>query len=89
MDSFATRFNVLVLHVWMCLVRLRAEGKTGQSVSQVLFDNMIEDMEDKLGEQGVRARRGHTAAQPRPLPGGVLVRDIGRPPCCCQRAVPE
>lgn len=47
-DSFATRFNLTVLHVWVCLVRLRDEGEWGATVSQILYDTWLEDMEQKL-----------------------------------------
>ena len=47
-DSFATRFNLTVLHAWICLVRLRDEGEWGETVSQILYDQWLEDMEQKL-----------------------------------------
>ena len=50
-DSFATRFNLLTLHIWMSLVKLRQEGEWGEKVSQILYDTWLEDMEAKLVEQ--------------------------------------
>lgn len=50
-DDFTTRFNLLVLHMWMCLVRMRQEGEGGAKVSQMMYDMWVEDMEDKLAQQ--------------------------------------
>ena len=50
-DDFTTRFNLLVLHLWICLVRMRQEGDAGKNVTQMIYDMWVEDMEDKLAEQ--------------------------------------
>ena len=50
-DDFTTRFNLLVLHLWICMVRMRQEGDAGKNVSQMIYDMWVEDMEDKLAEQ--------------------------------------
>ena len=49
-DDFSSRFNLLVLHIWMLLVRMRSVP-SGEKVSQLVYDMWLEDMEDKLGEQ--------------------------------------
>lgn len=47
-DSFKARFDIMVLHIWLCMVRLRAEGEWGETVQQILYDQWLEDMEQKL-----------------------------------------
>lgn len=34
LDDFRARFSLLSIHVWMILVRLRSEGKTGEDLGQ-------------------------------------------------------
>lgn len=55
-DTVNGRFDLLLLHLWLLLRRLR----TGQSatldaseLSQALFDRFCEDMDDNLREMGV------------------------------------
>jgi cytochrome b pre-mRNA-processing protein 3 len=51
-DTVNGRFDLLVLHLWLVLRRLRAvEG--GARVSQALFDRFCNDMDDNLREMGV------------------------------------
>lgn len=51
-DTVDGRFDLLVLHLWMVLRRLRAvEG--GAALSQALFDRFCEDMDANLREMGV------------------------------------
>lgn len=51
-DTVNGRFDLLLLHVWLLLRRLRtAEG--GVELSQALFDRFCEDMDDNLREMGV------------------------------------
>lgn len=51
-DTVNGRFDLLVLHLWMVLRRLKAiEGGTG--LSQTLFDRFCEDMDANLREMGV------------------------------------
>lgn len=63
-DTVNGRFDLLLLHLWLLLRRLRgiggsAEGKSpGRSqgadgLSQALFDRFCEDMDDNLREMGV------------------------------------
>jgi cytochrome b pre-mRNA-processing protein 3 len=51
-DTVNGRFDLLVLHLWMVLQRLRPmEG--GSSLSQALFDRFCDDMDANLREMGV------------------------------------
>lgn len=51
-DTVNGRFDLLLLHLWLLLRRLRtAEG--GTELSQALFDRFCEDMDDNLREMGV------------------------------------
>jgi cytochrome b pre-mRNA-processing protein 3 len=51
-DTVNGRFDLLVLHLWLVLRRLRAaEGTAG--LSQALFDCFCSDMDDNLREMGV------------------------------------
>jgi len=51
-DTVNGRFDLLVLHLWLVLRRLRSiEGST--SLSQGLFDRFCEDMDANLREMGV------------------------------------
>jgi cytochrome b pre-mRNA-processing protein 3 len=51
-DTVDGRFDLLLLHLWMVLRRLRTtEG--GMEPAQALFDRFCEDMDDNLREMGV------------------------------------
>jgi cytochrome b pre-mRNA-processing protein 3 len=51
-DTVNGRFDLLLMHLWLVLRRLRAvEGDSG--LSQALFDRFCEDMDDNLREMGV------------------------------------
>src|SRR4051812_10770687 len=51
-DTVNGRFDLLVLHLWLVLRRVRpTEG--GVSLSQALFDRFCEDMDANLREMGV------------------------------------
>ncbi|MET4258552.1 cytochrome b pre-mRNA-processing protein 3 [Bradyrhizobium sp. S3.12.5] len=51
-DTVNGRFDLLLLHLWLLLRRLRtAQG--GVELSQALFDRFCEDMDDNLREMGV------------------------------------
>jgi cytochrome b pre-mRNA-processing protein 3 len=51
-DTVNGRFDVLVLHLWMVLRRLKpVEG--GEGFSQALFDRFCDDMDGNLREMGV------------------------------------
>jgi cytochrome b pre-mRNA-processing protein 3 len=81
-DTVNGRFDLLVLHLWLVLRRLkRVEG--GAALSQALFDHFCNDMDDNLREMGVgdltvpkrmqafgEAFYGRTAAYDLALTGG-------------------
>ena len=51
-DTVDGRFDLLLLHLWMVLRRLRtSEG--GMEPAQALFDRFCEDLDDNLREMGV------------------------------------
>jgi cytochrome b pre-mRNA-processing protein 3 len=51
-DTVNGRFDLLVLHLWMVLRRLKSvEG--GMGLSQALFDRFCDDMDGNLREMGV------------------------------------
>ncbi|MBC9878214.1 ubiquinol-cytochrome C chaperone [Bradyrhizobium sp. INPA01-394B] len=51
-DTVNGRFDLLLLHLWLLLRRLRA-AQSGVELSQALFDRFCEDMDDNLREMGV------------------------------------
>lgn len=51
-DTVNGRFDLLLLHLWLLLRRLRA-AQGGTELSQALFDRFCEDMDDNLREMGV------------------------------------
>jgi cytochrome b pre-mRNA-processing protein 3 len=51
-DTVNGRFDLLVLHLWMVLRRLRPTPG-GQDLSQALFDRFCDDMDANLREMGV------------------------------------
>ena len=51
-DSVDGRFDLLLLHLWLLLRRLRTPD-AGSELSQALFDRFCEDMDDNLRELGV------------------------------------
>ena len=51
---FATTYSMLCLHVWLALVRLRAEGKDGKDLAQMMYDNFQEDVEIRVRAEGVK-----------------------------------
>ena len=52
-DTVNGRFDLLVLHLWMVLRRLKSLESGGAGVSQVLFDHFCDDMDANLREMGV------------------------------------
>ncbi|KAI3428057.1 hypothetical protein D9Q98_006442 [Chlorella vulgaris] len=46
----------LCLHIWLLLVRLRAEGKSGKQLAQLLYDDFQTDVEHRARQAGVRVR---------------------------------
>ena len=51
-DTVDGRFDLLLLHLWMVLRRLRTT-EDGKEPAQALFDRFCEDMDDNLREMGV------------------------------------
>ncbi len=51
-DTVNGRFDLLLLHLWLLLRRLRAVQGAAE-LSQALFDRFCEDMDDNLREMGV------------------------------------
>ena len=52
-DSFEGRFEMLVLHVYMVLNRLKREGQAGDDAGQALFDTFFADLDTSMRELGV------------------------------------
>jgi cytochrome b pre-mRNA-processing protein 3 len=55
-DTVDGRFDLLLLHLWIVLRRLRAGNggmEPAQALGQGLFDRFCEDMDDNLREMGV------------------------------------
>ncbi|MGY4504558.1 cytochrome b pre-mRNA-processing protein 3 [Bradyrhizobium sp. GM24.11] len=52
-DTVNGRFDLLLLHLWLLLRRLRSVAQGGAELSQALFDRFCEDMDDNLREMGV------------------------------------
>jgi len=51
-DTVNGRFDLLLLHLWLVLRRLRTV-EAGSDLSQALFDHFCQDMDDNLREMGV------------------------------------
>ena len=52
-DTVNGRFDLLLLHLWLLLRRLRTVAQGGVGLSQALFDRFCEDMDDNLREMGI------------------------------------
>jgi len=52
-DTLDGRFDMIVLHMFLVLERLRSGNKAGRHLSQALFDLMFRDMDRSLREIGV------------------------------------
>ncbi|XP_031556466.1 ubiquinol-cytochrome-c reductase complex assembly factor 1-like [Actinia tenebrosa] len=51
-DTFQSWFMINQLHIWMCLVRLKAEGKDGQFMYRKLVEIMWQDVEARMKKIG-------------------------------------
>ncbi|CAN6465440.1 unnamed protein product [Victoria cruziana] len=51
--TFKTTFSLLVLHMWLCLRRLKDEGKEGIEFGQYLYEIYNHDLELRVSEAGV------------------------------------
>ncbi|MDA0240804.1 MAG: ubiquinol-cytochrome C chaperone [Proteobacteria bacterium] len=52
-DTVDGRFEMISLHVYLLLRRLKSAGAEGKQLSQMLFDTMFDDMDRTLREMGV------------------------------------
>ena len=52
-DTAEGRFEMVALHVFLALRRLRTCGEAGKELGQKLFDVMFDDMDQTLREMGV------------------------------------
>jgi cytochrome b pre-mRNA-processing protein 3 len=52
-DTLDGRFDLIALHAFLAMRRLKREGQAGQGVAQALFDIMFADMDQSLREMGV------------------------------------
>lgn len=53
---FANTHALLCLHVWLALVRLRAEGRDGKDIAQMIYEDFQEDVEKRVHAEGVKVR---------------------------------
>lgn len=54
--AFAQKYAFLCVHVWMLLVRLRAEGEDGKDLAQMLYENFQEQVEELVRSEGVKVK---------------------------------
>lgn len=54
--TFKTTFALLVLHMWLCLRRLKEEGKEGVEFGQYLYEIYNHDVELRVSKAGVREK---------------------------------
>jgi len=52
-DTIEGRFEMVTLHVYLVLRRLKADDRDAAKTSQCLFDAMFQNMDDQLRELGV------------------------------------
>lgn len=52
-DTLDARFELIVLHAYMVMRRLKSMGEDGGRIAQALFDHMFADMDRNLREIGV------------------------------------
>lgn len=51
--TFKTTFSLLVLHMWLCLRRLKEEGKEGVELGQYLYEIYNHNLELRVSKAGV------------------------------------
>ncbi|KAF3784848.1 Ubiquinol-cytochrome-c reductase complex assembly factor 1 [Nymphaea thermarum] len=51
--TFKTTFSLLVLHMWLCLRRLKDEGKEGTEFGQYFYEIYNHDLELRVSKAGV------------------------------------
>lgn len=90
-DTMEGRFEMIVLHLFLVLDRLKTAGQDGQKLGQRIMENLVADMDDALrqigiGDMGVPRRIQKTAAAMR-----ERVRDydaaIGSPGTALEKAL--
>uniref|UniRef100_A0A8C8UMM7 Ubiquinol-cytochrome c reductase complex assembly factor 1 n=1 Tax=Peromyscus maniculatus bairdii TaxID=230844 RepID=A0A8C8UMM7_PERMB len=54
-DTFNSWFLITLLHVWMCLVRMKQEGRTGKYMCRIIVHFMWEDVEQRGRVMGVNS----------------------------------
>lgn len=52
-DTLAGRFELVLLHAILVVRRLRRAGAPGETLAQVLFDVLFDDMDQALREMGI------------------------------------
>jgi cytochrome b pre-mRNA-processing protein 3 len=52
-DSFDGRFDLLLVHIFLVVNRLKSEAQKGLDFNQALFDAMFADMDQTLREGGI------------------------------------
>uniref|UniRef100_A0A5F8H0T4 Ubiquinol-cytochrome c chaperone domain-containing protein n=1 Tax=Monodelphis domestica TaxID=13616 RepID=A0A5F8H0T4_MONDO len=52
-DTFNSWFLITLLHVWMCLVRMKQEGRSGNYMCRIIVHFMWEDVEQRGRVMGV------------------------------------
>lgn len=52
-DTLRSRFELIVLHMFLVLDRLQGEGPAGRKVAQALVERFVTDMDDSLREIGI------------------------------------
>ena len=52
-DTYNGRFDLIALHAFIIMRRLKSIGKNGETLSQALFDCMFIDIDKNLREMGV------------------------------------
>lgn len=51
---FANVHSMMCIHMWMLLVRLRAEGQDGRDIAQMAYENFQHDVELRVRAEGVK-----------------------------------
>jgi len=64
-ENFAQKYSMLCIHMWLLLVRLRSEGKSGKELAQLIHENFQEDVEFRVRAAGVKVT---LPPLPSPLP---------------------
>nr|XP_043607868.1 ubiquinol-cytochrome-c reductase complex assembly factor 1 [Erigeron canadensis] len=51
--TFRTNFSMLMIHMWLCLRRLKAEGQEGVELGQYVYEIYNHDLETRVSKAGV------------------------------------